>query len=270
MSNTAPAIFYNGNKYSGGTSGGSNTSWVFDVPEMHRNIFRGQSLGNEVTAAQLAAIDNGIFDDLYIGDYWTISTTVDGTTKDVKYRIIDIDYFLNRGRNAEKVTAHHLVIMPDDIIATAPYNTAVTSVVFKTSSLYTTTLPAIDTMLTGIFGDNLLEHIIPVEAQQTPARQWATLKADIPSMSQVIGSTMYVNSIGTDTGNTQPLFALFALCPKFLTSESTSLWWLRDLYRGEGSTTQAQVMGNGGMLAYMNFTTLEGVRPYFLLGSAAA
>ena len=244
-------------------------AWITDVPEMHRNIFRGRSLGSTVTAAQLAAIEDGSFDDLYVGDYWTIPTTVDGTTKDVKYRIIDVDYFLNRGNSTTKVTAHHLVVMPDDIIATAPYNTTAAQVFFKTSSLYTTTLPAINTTLTDIFGNNLLEHTIPVEASGSLfGRQWATLKADIPSMSQVIGSTIYINNIAKDTGNTQPLFALFALCPRFFTSESAGIWWLRDLYAAEGSLMQAQVMGDGGMLAYMNFTTPEGVRPYFLLGDA--
>lgn len=263
-------IIRNGIEYPTGGGGGGGSSWIESVPEMHRNIFRGQSLGSSVTAAQLSAIQNGTFSDLYVGDYWTIPTTVDGTTKDVKYRIIDVDYFLNRGSGTTKVTAHHLVIMPDDSLATAPYNTTATQAFFKTSSLYTTTLPAIDTTLTGIFGDNLLEHTIPVEASGSLfGRQWATLKSDIPSMSQVIGSTIYVPSIAKDTGNTQPLFALFALCPRFLTNESASIWWLRDLYAAESSSTQAQVMGVGGMLAYMNFTTPEGVRPYFLIGVEA-
>lgn len=247
------------------------SSWVTSVPEMHRNIFRGRSLGSTVTAAQLAAIEDGSFDDLYVGDYWTIPTTVDGTLKDVKYRIIDADYFMNKGNASTKVTAHHLVVMPDDIIATAPYNTTAAQAFFKTSSLYTTTLPAIDTTLTGIFGDNLLEHTITVEASGALfGRQWVTLRSDVPSMSQVIGSTTFINSIVKDTGNTLPLFALFALCPRFLTSESAGIWWLRDLYAAEGSSMQAQVMGNGGMLAYMNFTTPEGVRPYFLIGVSDA
>lgn len=55
----------------------------------HRNIYRGKSLGTSVTAAQKAAIANGTFDDLFIGDYWTIGS--------IKYRIADMDYWLNCG-----------------------------------------------------------------------------------------------------------------------------------------------------------------------------
>lgn len=56
--------------------------------EMHRNIFRGKELGTSVTSSQLAAIQNGTFDDLYVGDYWKmvsctnqipISTDTDGS-----------------------------------------------------------------------------------------------------------------------------------------------------------------------------------------------
>ena len=39
---------------------------------MHRNVFRGKDLGMSVTDAQLSAIRNGTFDDLYVGDHWTL------------------------------------------------------------------------------------------------------------------------------------------------------------------------------------------------------
>lgn len=38
----------------------------------HNAIYRGKNLGSAVTAAQWAAIDAGTFEDLFIGDYWTI------------------------------------------------------------------------------------------------------------------------------------------------------------------------------------------------------
>lgn len=37
---------------------------------MHRNVFRGKMIGNSVTDAQISAIRDGTFDDLYVGDYW--------------------------------------------------------------------------------------------------------------------------------------------------------------------------------------------------------
>ena len=53
------------------------------APTMHKNLYRGKYLGTSVTAAQKAAIQNGTFKDLYIGQLvvkigllpiWTIST----------------------------------------------------------------------------------------------------------------------------------------------------------------------------------------------------
>ena len=44
----------------------------------HRNVFRGKNLGSSVTAAQKAAIANGSFDDLFIGDY--VSAGVDSVS----------------------------------------------------------------------------------------------------------------------------------------------------------------------------------------------
>ena len=45
---------------------------LFNNAGAHNAIYRGKSLGSTVTTAQYAAIKAGTFDDLYIGDYWTI------------------------------------------------------------------------------------------------------------------------------------------------------------------------------------------------------
>ena len=79
----------------------------------HNAIYRGKFLGTSVTAAQHAAIAAGAFDDLYIGDYWTIG--------EVNLRIAAFDYLLNCGDTA--CTDHHVVIVPD----TCLYNAAMSS-----------------------------------------------------------------------------------------------------------------------------------------------
>ena len=77
----------------------------------HRNIFRGKNLGTSVTVDQLAAIRNGTFEDLYVGDYWEIN--VNG--RNVKFRIADFDYWVNTGY-PNPVTNHHVVIVPEEYI----------------------------------------------------------------------------------------------------------------------------------------------------------
>ena len=49
----------------------------------HNAIYRGKYLGDTVTAEQAAAIADGSFEDLFIGDYWTMGG--------VNYRIADFD-----------------------------------------------------------------------------------------------------------------------------------------------------------------------------------
>ena len=62
-----------------------------------------------MTTAQYAAIKAGTFDDLYIGDYWTIGG--------VNYRIAAFDYYLNSGDT--NCTTHHVVIVPDTCLYNA-------------------------------------------------------------------------------------------------------------------------------------------------------
>ena len=78
----------------------------------HRNVFRGKNLGTSVTAAQKAAIQNGTFDDLFIGDYWVING--------VNWTIADMDYWYNCGDTA--FTRHHLVIIPGGQLYSAKMN----------------------------------------------------------------------------------------------------------------------------------------------------
>jgi hypothetical protein len=84
---------------------------VFPNAGSHNSIYRGKYLGDEVTADQYVAIAAGTFDDMYIGDYWTING--------VNWRIAHFDYWLNSG-DTNNIT-HHVVIVPD----LALYNTKI-------------------------------------------------------------------------------------------------------------------------------------------------
>lgn len=86
-------------------------------PINHCNVFRGKNLGGGVSSAQKAAIKDGSFDNLYIGDYWV--------NNDVTWRIADMDYFLRCGDT--DFTSHHLVIVPDTQLYTGKMNEAHTT-----------------------------------------------------------------------------------------------------------------------------------------------
>lgn len=79
----------------------------------HNSIYRGKSLGSSVTAAQYAAIGAGTFDDLFIGDYWTIGG--------VTWRIAAFDYWYGYGDTA--CNTHHIVVVPDENLNVADGST---------------------------------------------------------------------------------------------------------------------------------------------------
>lgn len=68
----------------------------------HNSIYRGKYLGTSITSDQWNEIKNGTFNDLYIGDYWTINGT--------DYVICHFDYYYNRG--SSPLTLHHIIVMP--------------------------------------------------------------------------------------------------------------------------------------------------------------
>ena len=87
---------------------------VFSNAGSHNSIYRGKYLGDEVTADQYASIAAGTFDDMYIGDYWTING--------VNWRIAHFDYWLNCGDSGSGTTTHHVVIIPDLALYSAKMN----------------------------------------------------------------------------------------------------------------------------------------------------
>lgn len=107
---------------SSGSSGNSGTfaqanhvhmgSPMLNNDGSHNSIYRGISLGTSVSAAQYTAIAAGTFDDMYIGDYWTISGSV--------YRIAAFNYFYNCGDTA--FTSNHVTIVPDTFLASSKMN----------------------------------------------------------------------------------------------------------------------------------------------------
>jgi len=96
----------------------------------HNSLYRGKYLGDSVTADQYAAISAGTFDDLFIGDYWTISG--------VNYRIAAFDYWLNTG-DGDRCQTHHVVIVPDTcLVASCKMNNSnVTTGAYIGSDFYT-------------------------------------------------------------------------------------------------------------------------------------
>jgi hypothetical protein len=111
------------------------------------SIYRGKYLGDTYTNEQKQAIANGSFDDLFVGDYWTING--------VNWRIADFDYYYNIGDT--NFTKHHVIIVPDTILYNAQMNsTNSTSGAYTGSKMYTTNLNNARAMLDNAFGSSFI------------------------------------------------------------------------------------------------------------------
>lgn len=116
----------------------------------HNAIYRGKYLGASVTAAQWAAIKTGTFDDLYIGDYWTIGG--------VDYVIAAFNYYLNCGDTA--CTANHVTIVPRKNLYNHVMNdTNVVTGAYVGSKMYASGLNSAKTTIANAFGS---AHILTI------------------------------------------------------------------------------------------------------------
>ena len=116
----------------------------------HNAIFRGKYLGDHVTDEQWAAIKAGTFDDLYIGDYWTIGG--------VDYVIAAFNYYLNCGDTA--CSSNHVTIVPRKNLYNHVMNdTNVVTGAYAGSKMYASGLNSAKTTIANAFGS---AHILTI------------------------------------------------------------------------------------------------------------
>lgn len=227
----------------------------------HRNVFRGKNLGTSITADQKTAISSGTFDDLFIGDYWTINGT--------RYDIADMDYWYNTGDDGA-FTIHHLVMVPHSSLYNAQMNdTNTTEGGYTGSQMRTTNLNQAQSTITTDFGTMLKTHreylVNAVTDGRPSACGWFDSTVDLMNEIMVYGNYIYTPandgvSLSKRTTINKQQLALFALSPA--STHIRDAIWLRDVV---SATTFAVVNPNGGA-HYYNASTSNGVRPVFAIG----
>lgn len=232
---------------------------LFNNAGAHNAIYRGKSLGSTVTTAQYNAIKAGTFEDLYIGDYWTIGG--------VNYRIAAFDYYLNNGDTS--CTTHHAVIVPDSCLYNAQMNTSnVTTGGYVGSAMYTTNLETAKTTIKNAFSGHVLKHRIyltnAVANGRASAGAWCDSEVDLMCEQMVYGSGIF--SPVSDGSNVPANYRveksqlpLFQHEPSRICNRAT--WWLRDVIT---ASSFASVGGNGGAACSSASDSL-GVRPAFCI-----
>ena len=231
-------------------------------PINHCNVFRGKNLGGGVSSAQKAAIKDGSFDNLYIGDYWVING--------VTWRIADMDYFLHCGDT--EFTRHHLVIVPDSQLYTGKMNeTHTTDGGYVGSLMYKSGLDQAKTAITAAFGALVTSHrdylCNAVSNGRPSGEAWFDSTVELMNERMVYGNPVF-SAVGDGTnipgnhttGKSQ--FALFRMAPRYITNRQW--YWLRDVV---SSTHFADVDRLGGA-GCRGAGDVYGVRPYFVISVA--
>ncbi len=228
----------------------------------HRNIYRGKNLGTVITAAQQTAIQSGTFDDLFIGDYWTLNGHV--------YEIADMNYWYNCGDTA--FTKNHLVMVPRNKMYDATMNTTnTTDGGYVGSLMYTANLDTAKSQITTDFGSLILSHrqyfTNAVTNGAPSGGAWFDSTVDLMNEPMVYGS--YIFAPGGDGAaiptrytidNSQ--LALFRLNPRTYKNRETT--WLRDVV----SASDFAFVGIYGLTACYYASNSVGVRPAFAVGLA--
>lgn len=230
-------------------------------PTNHRMVFRGKNLGPVVTTEQLAAIQAGTFEDLWLGDYWVING--------VTWRIADFDYWYGKGDT--KCTKHHLVIMPDTKLGNIQMNSAspaTTAGGYIGSKAYTANLAAAKATATSAFGDAIITHreyfTNAVTSGRPSSGTWCDSTIDLPNEIMMYGH-VHMGAVPSDNSsdikNTidSTQLALFQVRPEFITTVST---WLRDVVNDK----KFAVSHDSGMVYACNADYNSDVRPVFAIG----
>lgn len=242
---------------------------LFNNAGAHNAIYRGKSLGSTVTTAQYAAIKAGTFDDLYIGDYWTIGG--------VNYRIAAFDYYLNSGDTS--CTTHHVVIVPDTCLYNAQmHNTSsggyeggaanTTTGGYVGSDMYKSNLEQAKTTIKSAFSGHVLKHRIyltnAVANGRASGGAWCDSEVDLMCEQMVYGSGIF--SPVSDGSNVPANYRveksqlpLFQHEPSRICNRAT--WWLRDVI----TASYFALVNDNGTAGYGNASHSVGVRPAFCI-----
>lgn len=233
----------------------------FAPVELRRVLFRGKNLGTALTAVQKAAIKDGSFKGMFLGDYWSIGGRI--------WRIVDMDYWYNCGDTA--FTSHHLVIMPDEALYNAQMNTTnVTTGGYVGSAMYKSNLANAKTIVNAAFQGSVLTHreyLCNAVANGRPSGgAWFDSSIELPNEPMMYGHPHFSP---TSDGSTVPSIytisktqlALFMVCPRFIVNRSYNQW-LRDVV----SSAYFAYVSSGGNAGYGTASDSGGVRPVFPVG----
>lgn len=231
---------------------------LLDTPSAgaHNSIYRGNYLGDSYTAAQQAAVTAGTFDDLFIGDYWTIGC--------VNYRIAGFDYYLNSGDTV--CTTHHMIVVPDTCLYNYVMNdTNTTEGGYKGCKMRTIGLNIAKATATSAFGsDHILSHrellTNAVSNGRPSGAAWYDCTVELMNAAMVYGHFLFLpwnDGVNIPTNYTISKGQLPMFFFRHDLIGNLENWWLRDIV----SDLHFARVANDGSAIYNGASNARGVRP---------
>ena len=250
----------------------------------HNALPRGKNLGifsdaqsAAIRSGAFAATTGGVYADVYCADYWSFSnipyTYLDendeeqSSTYSGTMRVADCDYYLRAGDS--DLTAHHVVVVPDTNMFTAPMNaTNITEGGYVGSKMRTVYLRRAEAIFKACFGENhVLKHreylVNAVANGRASAGAWCDSVVELMDERMVYGSLIF-DSASTDGGDTIPnrysvsckQLSLFQHRPDMISNRQW--YWLRNVV----SAACFANVNNNGNCNYNNASNAgSGVRP---------
>ena len=221
----------------------------------HNGGYRGKCLGTGVTQAQWAAVQDGTFRDLYIGDYWTIGG--------VNYRIAAFDYYMGTGDVASET--HHVVIVPDTCLYAYEMNdTDTTQNGYGGTKLYAGGLSSAISAIQSAFGSShVWSHRLCLGDGADGTAAWCDSLAELLTERMVYGSAIMGAYSGGGSIPAQCVektqLPLFAYNPAHIGIGET--YWLRDVASGSDFAVVSQT----GAAFRESAGSEQGIRPVFCL-----
>lgn len=225
----------------------------------HNSIYRGKNLGNTVTDEMYASITAGTFDDMFVGDYFTINGRV--------YRIAGFNLIKNCGDNIS--VGNCVCIVPDLSMGSYAMNsTATTEGGYAGSEMRTTHLASIaETVETDFGSSHVLSYrdTLTTAATDGQASAWAWYDCKVELMSEVMvyGTKVWGNN-GYEVGCLNEQFPLFRLNPESIHRRFN--YWLRSVRSAAGFA----FVYSGGYASYANASNSFDVRPFFFVAEDAS
>lgn len=231
----------------------------------HNSIFRGKYLGASFTEAQSNVIKAGTFDDLFIGDYWTING--------VNWRIADFDTYYRTG-NPDAIVGHHITVVPDTNLYVTQWNdTASTSSGYVGSAIRANIKAAsasaagAEEKVIAAFGSS---HVLNYNEQYpttyvngaATAYAMTSTRVELMSEFQLLGAQVWSaggRGYEVSMGNRQ--FSLFRLAPQFV--HGRIVHWTRSVR----DAANVVIINGAGSIGYASPTSSAsiGVRPFALI-----